>query len=189
MRLRLRAPVAAGLTRNLPNIVVATLSLRLRSVVVAGSTSNLPPNLFFPYFYPMADKLTAEQRSRNMAAIKSKNTKPEILVRKFLHANGYRYKLHDKTLFGKPDIVLPKYKTIIFVHGCFWHGHHNCKYATIPKTRTEWWTAKINRNKKTDKINTGKLRKEGWKIITVWECSLKKNKLQTTFNRLLKQLI
>lgn len=88
-----------------------------------------------------------------MAAIKSKNTKPEMLVRRFLHAHGYRYRLHDKKLLGKPDIacpagrrVLPKYKTVIFVHGCFWHGHKNCKYYVVPKTRTEWWLNKINGN-------------------------------------------
>ena len=87
----------------------------------------------------MADVHTREIRSKNMAAIKSKNTKPEMLVRRFLHANGFRYKLHDKSLPGKPDIVLPKYKTVIFVHGCFWHGHEGCKYYVVPKTRKEWW--------------------------------------------------
>ena len=88
------------------------------------------------------DKIT---RSYNMSRIRATNTKPEMLVRKFLHAQGYRYKLHDKTLPGKPDLVLPKYKTVIFIHGCFWHGHENCKYFKIPQTRTEWWTEKINK--------------------------------------------
>jgi DNA mismatch endonuclease (patch repair protein) len=87
----------------------------------------------------MADVHTKKQRSFNMSRIKGKDTKPEMLVRKFLHANGFRYKLHDKKLPGKPDIVLPKYNTVIFVHGCFWHGHTNCKYFKIPQTRTQWW--------------------------------------------------
>ncbi len=94
----------------------------------------------------MADVHTKEIRSKNMAAIKGKNTRPEMLVRRFLHANGFRYKLHDKSLPGKPDIILPKYKTVIFVHGCFWHGHEGCKYYVVPKTRTEWWLNKINGN-------------------------------------------
>ena len=95
------------------------------------------------YFCVMADVHTKEQRSYNMSRIKSKDTKPEMLVRRFLHANGFRYKLHEKNLPGKPDIVLPKYKTVIFVHGCFWHGHTGCKYYVVPKTRTEWWMNKI----------------------------------------------
>ena len=94
----------------------------------------------------MADVHTKPQRSYNMSRIKGKDTKPEMLVRKLLHAQGYRYKLNDKTLPGKPDIVLPKYKTVIFIHGCFWHGHKNCKYFTIPNTKREWWTEKINKN-------------------------------------------
>ena len=90
----------------------------------------------------MADVHDTATRSFNMSRIKGKNTKPEMLVRNFLHAHGYRYRLHDKKLPGKPDIVLPKYKTAIFVHGCFWHGHTNCKYFVVPKTRTEWWRNK-----------------------------------------------
>ncbi len=113
----------------------------------------------------MADVHTKEIRSKNMAAIKGKNTKPEMLVRRFLHANGFRYKLHDKSLPGKPDIVLPKYKTVIFVHGCFWHGHEGCKYYVVPKTRTEWWLNKINGSIANDKKATTALKKEGWKII------------------------
>jgi len=108
-----------------------------------------------------------------MSRIRSADTKPEMLVRKFLHANGYRYKLHDKTLPGKPDIVLPKYKTIIFIHGCFWHGHKNCRYFVVPKTRTRWWLEKIGRNKANDEKAVKTLRKAGWKVITIWECKLK----------------
>ncbi len=121
----------------------------------------------------MADVHNKKTRSYNMSRIRSANTKPEMLVRKFLHAQGYRYKLHDKKLPGKPDIVLPKYKTIIFVHGCFWHGHANCKYFTIPKTRTEWWLNKINTNKANDAKALFALRKEGWKVFVIWECTLK----------------
>src|SRR5688500_1189546 len=98
----------------------------------------------------MADLHTKEQRSFNMSRIRSGNTKPEMVVRRFLHAQGFRYKLNDNKLPGKPDIVLPKYKTIIFVHGCFWHGHNRCKYFVIPKTRTSWWDKKITSNKLRD---------------------------------------
>ncbi|MCQ9197291.1 MAG: DNA mismatch endonuclease Vsr [Prochlorococcus marinus XMU1429] len=109
-----------------------------------------------------------------MSAIKSKNTKPEIAVRKLLHSLGYRFRLHRKDLPGSPDIVLPKYKTVIFVHGCFWHRHENCKYASTPKTRSEFWESKFVGNIKRDKINQTNLIKLGWKIIIVWECDLKK---------------
>ena len=136
----------------------------------------------------MADVHTKEIRSKNMAAIKAKNTKPEMLVRKFLHANGYRYKLHDKSLPGKPDIVLPKYKTVIFVHGCYWHGHKNCKYYVIPKTRTEWWLNKINGNIANDAKAVKALKKEGWKIITIWECQLKPAKVESTLRSLLNKI-
>jgi DNA mismatch endonuclease (patch repair protein) len=137
----------------------------------------------------MADVHTKEQRSKNMAAIKSKNTKPEILVRKFLHANGFRFRLHDKKLPGKPDIVLPKYKTVIFVHGCFWHGHKECKYFVVPKTKTEWWLQKIAGNIANDKRKTIILRKIKWKTISIWECQLKANKRENTLKRLIAKII
>ena len=123
-----------------------------------------------------------------MSRIKGRDTKPEILVRKFLFAHGYRYRLNVKSLPGKPDVVLPKYKTVIFVHGCFWHGHANCKYFTIPKTRTQWWTDKISTNKTNNAKAIKALKKDGWKVITVWECSLKKNKLEKTLSSLLKKI-
>jgi DNA mismatch endonuclease (patch repair protein) len=110
-----------------------------------------------------------------MSQIKGKNTKPEILVRKFLFAKGFRYRLYQKNLPGKPDIVLPKYKTIILVHGCFWHGHKNCKYFVVPKTRTEWWLNKIENTKRRDKIMKHKLHDLGWNIIIIWECEINKN--------------
>ena len=115
----------------------------------------------------------SEQRSRNMSAIKSKNTKPEIAVRKLLHSMGYRFRLHRKDLPGSPDIVLPKYKTVIFVHGCFWHRHENCKYATTPKTRKEFWENKFKANINRDNLNQANLLLRGWKIIIIWECQLK----------------
>ncbi|WP_162342541.1 very short patch repair endonuclease [Cyclobacterium salsum] len=99
----------------------------------------------------MADVHEPEIRSYNMSRIKGKDTKPEMLVRKFLHAHGFRFKLHDKMLPGKPDIVLPKYNTIVQVHGCFWHGHEGCKYYVVPKTRTQWWLDKINADRQKDK--------------------------------------
>lgn len=136
----------------------------------------------------MADVHTKKQRSYNMSRIKGKNTKPEMLVRTFLHANGYRYKLHDKKLPGTPDIVLPKYHTVIFVHGCFWHGHANCKYFVVPKTRTQWWTDKINRNKTNDEKAVKALRKDGWKVITVWECDLKPAKAERTLEKILSKI-
>lgn len=123
-----------------------------------------------------------------MSRIKGKDTKPELLVRKYLHAQGFRYRLHDKKLPGKPDIVLPKYKTVIFIHGCFWHGHEGCKYFVVPKTRTEWWIEKINRNKKLDEENKNILIKDGWKVITVFECELKKNFKNETLTKLKNKL-
>src|SRR6478672_1693476 len=136
----------------------------------------------------MADVHSKEVRSKNMAAIKGKNTKPEMLVRRFLHANGFRYKLHDKTLPGKPDIVLPKYKTVIFVHGCFWHGHEGCKYYVVPKTRTEWWLEKIGKNIGNDNKAKIALKKNGWRIIEIWECGLKVTKIEKQLRLLLKKL-
>lgn len=121
----------------------------------------------------MADVHDPEVRSYNMSQIKGKGTKPEILVRKSLHASGFRYRLHEKKLPGKPDIVLPKYKTVVFVHGCFWHGHEDCKYFVVPKTRTEWWLNKIKRNSQRDKKNQERLISQGWKVLTVFECELK----------------
>ena len=136
----------------------------------------------------MADVHTTAQRRFNMQQIKGKDTKPEMQVRTFLHAHGYRYRLHDKKLPGKPDIALRKYNTLIFIHGCFWHGHTNCKYYTVPKTRTEWWLNKINGNIANDKKAMAALKKEGWKIITIWECQLKPAKVVNTLNALLKKL-
>jgi DNA mismatch endonuclease (patch repair protein) len=136
----------------------------------------------------MADVHSKETRSYNMSRIRSKDTKPEMLVRKFLHKNGFRFRLHVKDLPGKPDIVLPKYKTVIFIHGCFWHGHQGCKYYVVPKTRTEWWLHKIGTNTSNDNNAEAVLKTKGWNIIKIWECELKKNSLEATFANLLSTL-
>jgi DNA mismatch endonuclease (patch repair protein) len=136
----------------------------------------------------MTDVHSRETRSFNMSRIRSKDTKPELIVRKFLFSRGFRYKLHDKSLAGKPDIVLPKYKTVIFVHGCFWHGHEGCRYFVVPKTRTEWWLNKINTNINKDAASVSRLREAGWKVLTLWECDLRKNTADSTLDNLLKEL-
>ncbi len=133
----------------------------------------------------MADVHSKEVRSYNMSRIKGKDTKPEMLVRKFLHANGFRYKLHDKTLPGKPDIVLPKYKTVIFIHGCFWHGHKNCKYNKIPIRNYKYWFPKISGNAQRDKKNLKVLRKMNWKVLLVWECNLYSKKREQHLDNLI----
>ncbi len=130
------------------------------------------------------DRLSREQRHRNMAAIHSKDTKPEILVRKFLFSRGFRYRLNYPLLPGKPDIVLRKYKTCIFINGCFWHGHDGCKYFVMPKTRTEFWQAKIERNKERDSENKRQLTSMGWHCITIWECQLKPKVRELTLESL-----
>jgi DNA mismatch endonuclease (patch repair protein) len=132
----------------------------------------------------MADVHNKQTRSYNMSRIRSKNTKPEILVRKFLHAYGFRFRLHSKRLPGKPDIYLKKYNTVIFINGCFWHGHKSCKYFILPKTRREWWTNKISGNRANDKKKLKTLTDSGINVITVWECELKKEKIDKTLVRL-----
>ena len=119
------------------------------------------------------DKLTKEQRHRCMASIRGKDTKPEKLVRSSLFSRGFRYRLNNPRLPGHPDIVLRKYRTVIFVNGCFWHGHEGCKYYVVPKSNTEFWTSKIERNRARDIEEQHKLAAMGWHCITVWECQLK----------------
>ncbi len=121
----------------------------------------------------MSDVHSAAIRSYNMSQIKGKNTKPEMLVRQFLHAQGLRYRLHDKKLPGKPDLVLLKYKTVVFVHGCFWHKHEGCRYFVVPKTRTDFWLTKIGKNVTNDERQQAELTAAGWKVLTIWECELK----------------
>lgn len=127
-------------------------------------------------------------RSYNMSKIRSKDTKPELLVRNYLFANGFRYRLHKKNLPGKPDITLRKYSTIIFVHGCFWHGHKGCKYFIVPKTRTEWWLNKINRNKELYVENTSTLKKQGWNVLTIFECELRTVYKEKTLSKIQNEL-
>ena len=112
-------------------------------------------------------------RSRMMAGIKGRNTRPEMIVRRFLHANGYRFRLHRRDLPGSPDIVLPRFRTCIFVHGCFWHRHAGCRYATTPKTRPEFWQTKFERNVDRDVRARAALVADGWTVVTIWECELK----------------
>ena len=133
----------------------------------------------------MADVHNKETRSYNMSRIKAKDTKPEMLVRKFLFANGFRYRLNVKELPGKPDIVLPKYKTVIFVNGCFWHGHKGCRYFVLPKTRTEWWLQKIKGTQKRDKQSEIALNVKGWRVVTLWTCQLKSDKDETLMQLLI----
>lgn len=133
--------------------------------------------------------MTPEQRHNCMAAIKGKDTKPEMVVRRFLHGLGFRFGLHNKKLPGTPDIVLRRFKTVIFIHGCFWHGHDNCKYYRLPKTNTDFWKAKISRNRIRDERDTDALRKLGWRVIVIWECELKTEATrQTTLQNLYSQL-
>ena len=131
----------------------------------------------------MSDKFVPNQRHRIMAAIRATNTKPEVELRHALWELGFRYRVNDKRLPGSPDIVLPKYKTLIFVHGCFWHGHKGCSKYTVPKTNTDFWVAKVKRNQERDQEVWRKLEAKGWSVIIVWECELEKSRLQETVAR------
>ena len=136
----------------------------------------------------MTDKFSKRKRSEIMSKISGKETKPEILVRKFLFANGFRFRKNDKRYPGKPDIVLPKYKTVIFVHGCFWHGH-NCPAGKLPESNKVFWEKKIKENIERDKRNKKELENSGWNVITIWQCELKNHKIRTqTLSDLLNNL-
>jgi len=136
----------------------------------------------------MSDIYTKQKRSEIMSKISGKETKPEILVRKFLFANGFRYRKNDKRYPGKPDIVLPKYKTVIFIHGCFWHGH-NCPAGKLPETRKEFWRKKIQGNIDRDNRNVEELKKQGWRVIIIWQCELKNKEVtEKSLNELLNTL-
>lgn len=132
----------------------------------------------------MSDIHTPQQRHANMAAIRGKDTKPEMVVRRWLWGHGFRYRLNHPRLPGKPDIVLRKYRTCIFVNGCFWHGHEGCRYYTIPKTNTEFWVDKVKRNKERDLKVQHELAAMGWHCITIWECELKPTKREETLKSL-----
>ena len=137
----------------------------------------------------MADVHTPEQRSYNMSRICGKNTKPEELVRRYLFAQGFRYRKNDARLPGKPDIVLPKYKTVIFVNGCFWHAHEGCKYFVWPKSNVDFWKRKINGNIQRDLCNIQRLSEQGWNVIVIWECQLKKSRFDETLQHLVSEII
>ena len=137
----------------------------------------------------MADVHTPEQRSYNMSQIRNKNTKPEEMVRKYLFSLGFRYRKNDSRLPGKPDIVLPKYKTVIFVNGCFWHGHEGCRYFVWPKNNEDFWKNKITSNILRDSDNHTRLEQMGWKVIIIWECQLRKPVFNETIEQLINQLV
>lgn len=118
------------------------------------------------------DKLTPEQRSKCMSRVRSKNTKPEMIVRRLLHSRGYRYRLHDTHLPGKPDLTFAGRRKVIFVHGCFWHMHKGCKQAGIPKSRVGFWQLKLESNRARDELNIARLAEMGWRVLVVWECEL-----------------
>jgi len=134
------------------------------------------------------DSLTREERSWNMSRIRSRDTNPEKLVRSALHKSGYRFRLHVKNLPGSPDIVFPKYRTALFVHGCFWHRHANCPNATMPKTRVGFWKAKFEATVERDRKKAEELRTAGWRVITIWECEIEKD-CQVVVNTISKKLM
>lgn len=121
----------------------------------------------------MTDNVDSQTRSRMMAGIRGKDTKPELILRRSLHALGFRYRLHVKGMSGKPDLVLPKYRAVIFVHGCFWHRHHECRYASVPSTRREFWASKFRTNVVRDAATRVALLQAGWRVATIWECALR----------------
>jgi DNA mismatch endonuclease (patch repair protein) len=124
----------------------------------------------------MTDKLTPEQRKALMRRVKNKDTAPEMLVRRLLHSMGFRFRLHCKDLPGTPDIVLPRYRTVVFVHGCFWHGHDGCRRGARPASNTDFWNAKIDRNRERDTAATASLTHAGWRTLIIWDCEAKANK-------------
>jgi DNA mismatch endonuclease (patch repair protein) len=136
----------------------------------------------------MADIMSKEARSHVMAQIKSKDTKPEALVRKRLFSMGLRYRKNDKRYPGRPDIVLPKHKAVVFVNGCFWHAHEGCPHFRMPKSRPEYWEPKLEKNKARDVVNAQTLREEGWKVIYVWECELSADKREERLARLYEEI-
>lgn len=137
----------------------------------------------------MVDRVSKKTRSYNMSRIKSKDTKPEIIVRSYLFSKGLRFRKNDKRYPGSPDIVLPKYNTMVFVHGCFWHLHDGCKYAIMPKSNVDYWKKKLYKNKERGEQNQKELKEMGWNVIIIWECQLKKDKQKQTLEELYDQII
>lgn len=138
----------------------------------------------------MTDIMTPEERSRCMASIKGRDTKPEILVRKYLFRRGLRYRVNNKKLPGSPDIVLKKYKTVVFIDGCFWHGHKGCKYYRLPQSNTDFWRKKITGNAARDYVNNIDLQLAGWHVVRIWECQVKtKEQREETLERLYRTIV
>jgi DNA mismatch endonuclease (patch repair protein) len=141
----------------------------------------------------MADVHSKETRSYNMSRIRSSNTKPEELVRKYLFSRGLRYRKNDKRYPGKPDMIFPKYRTAVFVNGCFWHKHIGCRWFVLPKSNTEFWETKLENNRQRDERNIARLRADGWNVIVVWECELKKpvrdERLAQIYNEIVPQYL
>lgn len=127
----------------------------------------------------MPEKISPETRSRMMAGIRGWDTKPELMIRRHLHAQGLRFRLFARDLPGRPDVVLPRWKVAVFVHGCFWHGHQSCSFFRLPKTRSEFWETKIQRNAERDSIAIGLLQDAGWRVAVIWECALRKDPART----------
>lgn len=153
------------------------LNLLSRLTVVDNDAGNLKGGLQgvqnFLQLLPVADRVSEEQRSWNMSRIRGKDTKPEKIVRSILHRLGYRFRLHRPDLPGKPDIVIPRFRTVIFVHGCFWHRHADCRFAYSPKSRTAFWESKFRQTVERDQRNQAELESKGWKVLKVWECELR----------------
>lgn len=145
-------------------------------------------DIFVMHLMNMADRHSKEQRHYNMSRIKGRNTKPEIVVRSRLFADGFRFRVNVRTLPGTPDIVLPKYHTVIFVNGCFWHGHDGCRYYVVPDTNRNFWTEKIHRNRERDRVACEKLESQGWNVIVIWECDLKKAVIEETMTAVISKL-
>lgn len=136
----------------------------------------------------MTDIKDQAARSYNMSRIRCKDTKPELIVRQYLFSQGFRYRLHVKNLPGKPDIVLPKYRTVIFVNGCFWHGHQDCKYYRLPKSRVDFWKNKVDYNRKNDANTHDELCKLGWNVIVTWECELKTPSIDVVLKNIVEKI-
>jgi DNA mismatch endonuclease, patch repair protein len=135
----------------------------------------------------MIDIVDKQTRSRMMSNIRGKNTSPEIKVRRFLHARGLRYRLHVKTLPGKPDLVFPKYHSVVFVHGCFWHRHRGCKYAYTPKSNQEFWNKKFEENILRDKKAIRTLKMDGWRVFVIWECEVNEPKMDSLYHDIMRE--
>ncbi len=135
----------------------------------------------------MTDIVDRATRSRMMSGIRSRDTKPELIVRKYLHAQGLRYRVTPKDLMGKPDIVLPKYRTVVFVHGCFWHRHEGCPYTTTPVTNSDFWKKKFHDTIIRDKITRKTLQKKGWSVLVIWECEISRRKLASLMRSIIRK--